>query len=188
MTLGRLCPFHLRREYYVFICQHHLGSAGSGSGLPDAGGLRHVRGRLYPSQEHRQYPDEEPHGLLHWHTYLLASGLWIDVCRARGHHRRAGPLRPRGLFRRPARRGAPVCLPHFPDGLLRHVGHHRLRGYGGADQVHLLLPVLLLHLRFLRDDPLFAVSDISSSLRIIFADHKFYVLSGIFVQIFLVHI
>ena len=43
--------------------------------------------------------------------------------------------------------GVPLFAYLIFQTLLRHVGHHRLRGYGGADQVHFLLPLLFLHLR-----------------------------------------
>ena len=42
--------------------------------------------------------------------------------------------------------GAPVGLCHFPDGVLRHLGHHRLRRHGGAHQVLRLLYLLGGHL------------------------------------------
>ena len=46
----------------------------------------------------------------------------------------------------------------------------------------------VLHLRLLLKDKLLSVADISPSLRIIFADHEPDLLTGIFVQIFLIRI
>ena len=75
------------------------------NGLLHAGGLFPVRGRLHPGEEHRQHPDEESDGLLHWHA--MASGCsasalcsardsavvgWLDPCITRdySHYSPAG--------------------------------------------------------------------------------------------------
>ena len=46
----------------------------------------------------------------------------------------------------------------------------------------------LLHLCLLGNDELLAVADISSSLRIVFADNEFNILSCVFVQVLLISV
>ena len=96
-------------------------------------------------EEHRQHPDEESDGLLHWHAMLLAVRLRHYVRRGKRGRGLAGSRHHQGLqLYYPGRRSS-VGVSHFPDRILRDLCHHRFRLHGRAYQVQRVLHLFCLY-------------------------------------------